>query len=216
VNSDLLDTLIGALKIIVAVFWRSSAAPSEFFFPLACDVWMILCLYWLICALRSKEVKAKESRKERLSYLVPLIIGLTLLFSHRAHYSWLGLRFASDSTPLEVAGVLLTVAGVALAMWSRVVLGENWSAAVSIREDHELIGQGPYRAMRHPMYTGMLLGLFGTVLALGEVRGLVALVIVWLGFYRKARKEEAFLAREFGPRFTDHARRRGMFLPRFS
>jgi protein-S-isoprenylcysteine O-methyltransferase Ste14 len=110
--------------------------------------------------------------------------------------------------------VVLTAAGVALAMWARLVLGENWSAAVSIRKDHELIRMGPYRTMRHPIYTGMLLGLLGTALVVGEVRGLLALVIVGLGFYLKARKEEAFLAREFGAGFEAHAKRTGMFLPR--
>jgi protein-S-isoprenylcysteine O-methyltransferase Ste14 len=181
---------------------------------MACDIWMVLCLYWILSALRTKAVKSRESFGRRLGYVLPVALGVTLLFNSRSHYSWLGMRFAPDTIALAVTGVVLTAAGVALAMWARLVLGENWSAAVSIRKDHELIRMGPYRTMRHPIYTGMLLGLLGTALVVGEVRGLLALVIVGLGFYLKARKEEAFLAREFGAGFEAHAKRTGMFLPR--
>jgi protein-S-isoprenylcysteine O-methyltransferase Ste14 len=101
-------------------------------------------------------------------------------------------------------------------MWARYCLGDNWSAAVSIREDHELVRRGPYRAMRHPIYSGILLGMLGTVIVVGEVRGILGLVIVYAGFYGKARKEDAWLTREFGEKFASHVKHTGMFLPRFS
>jgi protein-S-isoprenylcysteine O-methyltransferase Ste14 len=206
--------IAGALRFLVGMFWNRSSVPSEFFFPIACDIWMVLCSYWILSALRTKPVKSRESFGRRLCYVFPLAFGVTLLFNSRAHDSWLGMRFAPDTTAVAVTGVMLTAAGAALAMWSRLVLGENWSAVVSVRKDHELIRMGPYRTMRHPIYTGMLLGLLGTALVVGEVRALLALVIVWLGFYFKARKEEAFLSREFGAGFEAHAKHTGMFLPR--
>jgi protein-S-isoprenylcysteine O-methyltransferase Ste14 len=208
------DVIAGALKFLVGIFWNRSSVPSEFFFPLACDIWMVLCIYWTLSALRTKPAKSRESVGQQLGYLFPLTFGFTLLFNSRAHYSWLGMRFAPDTIVVGVTGVILTAAGVALAMWSRSVLGENWSAIASIREDHELIRVGPYRTIRHPIYTGMLLGLLGTVLVVGEVRGLLALVMTWIGFYLKARKEEAFLSREFGAGFEAHTKYTGMFLPR--
>jgi protein-S-isoprenylcysteine O-methyltransferase Ste14 len=209
-----MNVISGALKFLVGIFWNRSSVPSEFFFPLACDIWTVLLLYWTLAALRTKPVKSRESFGQQLAYLFPLAFGLTLLFNSRAHYSWLGMRFAPDTIVFGVTGVALTAAGVALAMWSRLVLGENWSSVASIREDHELIRMGPYRTMRHPIYTGMLLGLLGTALVVGEVRGLIALVIMSVGFYLKARKEEAFLSREFGTGFDAHAKYTGMFLPR--
>lgn len=209
-----MDVISVGLKFLLSLFWSSSSVPSEVFFPIATDIWMVLGLYWVVAALRVKAVKSRESLGQQLSYVLPLGIGFALLFNSRAHYSWLGTRFAPDTTALAVSGVVLTAAGVAFAMWSRFVLGENWSSAVSIRKNHELIRMGPYRTMRHPIYTGMLLGLLGTVLVVGEVRGLLALVIFWLGFYHKARKEEASLTREFGAGFEAHAQHTGMFLPR--
>ena len=209
-----MDVISGALKFLVGMFWNRSSVPSEFFYPITCDIWMALCLYWMLSALRMKAVKSRVSWGRRLSYMFPLVLGLTLLFNSRADYSWLGMRFAPDTTALALSGVVLTVAGVAFAMWSRFVLGENWSSAVSIRKNHELIRIGPYRTVRHPIYTGMLMGLLGTALIVGEVRGLLALVILWLGFYLKARMEEAVLTREFGAKFEAHAQHTGMFLPR--
>src|SRR5258708_7252727 len=86
---------------------------------------------------------------------------------------------------------------------------------ISLRADHELIDTGPYRTIRHPIYTGMLLAFAGTAVALGEVRGLIAFGIVLTAFYFKARKEESYLTQEFGLRFAERVQHTGMFLPRF-
>jgi protein-S-isoprenylcysteine O-methyltransferase Ste14 len=110
--------------------------------------------------------------------------------------------------------VLLTATGVAVAFWARWHLGANWSGVVTLKEGHELIRTGPYRAIRDPIYTGILLGLLGTAIAIGEVRGLLAVAIAWLSFYVKARREESFLTQEFGEKFEAHAKQTGMFLPR--
>jgi protein-S-isoprenylcysteine O-methyltransferase Ste14 len=61
-----------------------------------------------------------------------------------------------------------------------------------------------------------LLGFLGNVIAIGEVRGLIALAVIWGSFYIKARREESFLVQEFGPKFDEHTRNTGMFLPKFS
>ena len=110
----------------------------------------------------------------------------------------------------------LTAAGVAVAFWARWHLGTNWSGVVTLKEGHELIRTGPYRRIRHPIYTGILLALFGTMLEIREVRGLIAVAIVWISFYVKARREDSFLAQEFGERFREHAQHTGMFLPKMS
>ena len=185
-------------------------------FPVARCLWLVFFLYWAISALRGKVAKKTESGAERLKRMIPLAAAYFLLFHPAAHFSWLGRRFVFDSSAAGVVGVLLTAAGVALAIWARWHLGANWSAIVSIREQHELIRSGPYRRVRHPIYTGMLLAMAGTALVLGEVRGLIAFAITLFAFYWKARKEEAWLTREFGEKFGMHAKQTGMFLPRFS
>lgn len=85
-----------------------------------------------------------------------------------------------------------------------------------LKQGHELIRTGPYRTIRHPIYTGILLALLGTAISFGEIRALLGVAIAWASFYIKARREELFLSQEFGPSFAEHQQSTGMFLPRFS
>src|SRR5229473_1994189 len=152
-------------------------------------LWVLFGFYWLVSALKRKKTKRRETWGERFVPLNPAV---------------------------EWAGVLLTAAGVAVAFWARWHLGANWSGVVTLKEGHELIRTGPYRNIRHPIYTGILLALFGTVVVTGELRGLLAVAIAWLSFYWKARREESFLSQEFGEKFAAHAKQTGMFLPKFA
>ena len=113
-----------------------------------------------------------------------------------------------------MVGALLTVAGVAFAIWARRHIGKNWSAQVTIRKEHELIRSGPYARIRHPIYTGLLFAVAGTAIAIGEYRAVVAFAVIAIGFVVKAKREEAFLATQFGPVFDEHRRQTGFFLPR--
>jgi protein-S-isoprenylcysteine O-methyltransferase Ste14 len=169
-----------------------------------------------VSALKRKKTKQRESWAQRFRYMLPLIVGSYLLARPEAHYGWLGTRFVPASESTGWVGVGLTAAGIGVALWARWHLGANWSGVVTLKEGHELVRGGPYRSIRHPIYTGILLALLGTAIVLGEIRGLLGLAIIWVSFYVKARREEAFLAQEFGPRFEDHRSHTGMFLPRFS
>jgi protein-S-isoprenylcysteine O-methyltransferase Ste14 len=87
---------------------------------------------------------------------------------------------------------------------------------VQIKENHQLIRSGPYAHIRHPIYTGILLALAGTAVTVGEYRAILGVTLFLIGFVRKAKKEESFLATEFGPAFDEHRRHTGFFLPRFT
>jgi protein-S-isoprenylcysteine O-methyltransferase Ste14 len=179
-------------------------------------LWILFGLYWLVSAFKLKKTKKRESWSQRLRYVLPLVVAFYLLSRPEAHYGWLGARFVPASNVTEWIGALLTAAGVGIAFWARWHLGANWSGVVTLKEGHELIRTGPYRTIRHPIYTGILLALLGTAVAVGEARGLLALAIAWLSFYIKARREESFLIQEFGDSFAEHSRHTGMFLPHVS
>lgn len=190
----------------------------EFSSPQQCinALWVLFGFYWLVSALKRKKTKRRETWGQRFLYMLPLLAAFELLARPGARYKWLGVRFVPLNPAVEWAGVLLTAAGVAVAFWARWHLGANWSGVVSLKEGHELIRTGPYRNIRHPIYTGILLALFGTAVATGELRGLLAVAIAWLSFYWKARREESFLSQEFGEKFAAHAKQTGMFLPKFA
>jgi protein-S-isoprenylcysteine O-methyltransferase Ste14 len=179
-------------------------------------LWILFGLYWLLSALKLKKTKKREAWHERVLYMLPLLAAFFFLSRPEAHYGWLGARFVPDNPTVGWLGVTLTAAGVAVAFWARWHLGANWSGVVTLKEGHELIRRGPYRTIRHPIYTGILLALLGTAVAIGEVRVLLAVAIAWLSFYLKARREESFLSEEFGPSFAEHRQHTGMFFPRFS
>lgn len=179
-------------------------------------LWIVFAAFWLISAFRRKKTKKRENWSDRAGYVIPLVVAWMVLERPELRHTFLGARFAPDTASIAWLGVALTALGVFIACWSRVHLGSNWSGTVTLKEGHELIRTGPYRNIRHPIYTGILLAMLGSAVAQGEIRTLIAVGISWLSFYIKARREEQFLREEFGPRFDEHSRHTGMFLPRFS
>ena len=176
--------------------------------------WLVFLAYWIYSGQKLKDIKQREPGAERIVYLVVMVSAYFLLFEDTFNLGPLDRRIVPDSAFLGISGVALSAVGVGFAIWARKHLGENWSATVTLKKDHELIRTGPYRRVRHPIYSGMLLAMIGVVLVLGEIRGLLGFFIAAGSFYFKARKEERFLSAEFGPAFTEHTRSTGMFLPR--
>jgi protein-S-isoprenylcysteine O-methyltransferase Ste14 len=111
-------------------------------------------------------------------------------------------RFLPESAAAAYTGLALTACGAALAVWARVFLGANRSATVTIKQDHAIIRSGPYALVRHPIYSGFLLGMLGTAIAIGEVRGPIGLGLAFLGWWLKLQTEERFLTEQFGTQYT--------------
>jgi len=184
-------------------------------FQLSSKIWFVWCILWLLMAAWSKPSKRREFPWQRLEHIIPMVFGFMLIYNHRLTWSWLGSRIVPDNSAVAAIGLLLTAVGLVFAVWARVALGANWSGIVMIKSGHNLIRRGPYRWIRHPIYTGLLASVVGTVLLQGEVRSLLGFAIILFALYRKAKREERFLSEEFGDSFAEHARRTGMFLPRF-
>jgi protein-S-isoprenylcysteine O-methyltransferase Ste14 len=179
-------------------------------------LWILLGLYAAFAILRIRGAKRRQSLFTRLPHVAAMIVAFVLLLERQAHFGPLDRRFLPDSQIWTWVGIVLTVCGIALAIWARSYLGANWSATIAIRADHSLVSTGPYARLRHPIYTGMLLAIAGTALAQDDWRGLLALAIAFVAWSIKARKEEAWLQAEFGAQFDEHARRTGFLLPRLT
>ena len=179
-------------------------------------LWLVFLLYWFVSARKLKAVKQREAYGQRVAQIVFMAGAYVLMFDDWFVRGWLRERFLPDSAVIGAIGTAITAGGIAFAIWARWHLGENWSAMVTLKEGHELIRSGPYRRIRHPIYTGMLVGFAGTAMAQGEYRGLIALGIAVTNFYLKAKREERFLTREFGEKFQEHSKQTGMFLPKLT
>jgi protein-S-isoprenylcysteine O-methyltransferase Ste14 len=108
---------------------------------------------------------------------------------------------------------VVTWAGVALAIWARTILGRNWSATVTVKQDHTLVRSGPYSAVRHPIYSGLLLASLGTALAIGELHSLLAVGIGLVGFRIKSKLEEQFMMEQFGREYEEYRQHSWALLP---
>jgi len=160
-------------------------------------LWLAWLVYWLAAARAAKNDQRRESRASRAMHVIPLAVGFALLTFPRVFGPWLDGRFLPPTWAGYWAGVALLAAGLAFAAWARQHLAGNWSATVTLKHDHELIRSGPYRWVRHPIYTGILLAVLGTAIALGEWRGLVALAVVTAALWRKIGIEERWLRELF-------------------
>jgi protein-S-isoprenylcysteine O-methyltransferase Ste14 len=111
------------------------------------------------------------------------------------------------------AGVAITVLGFAITFWARFTLGGNWSSSVTIKVEHELVRSGPYRWVRHPIYTGIIVAMAGTAVARDQWRGVVAVALMWVAFTIKRLKEESFMRQTFGAHYDEYSQATGAIFP---
>ena len=181
---------------------------------MASVLWEVLMVVWVVLWFGMKRAKKLETPWEMAQHALPVVLGFWLLFGNQ--WNVLDVKFPPHTPGVLWAGLGLTALGVGTSIWARLSLGANWSGVVTLKKEHELVRKGLYRWIRHPIYTGILIGFIGTAMIRGHMRGWLGFVIVWLTFYFKARREERFLRQEFGEGFEEHSRNTGMFLPKWT
>ena len=121
-------------------------------------LWIVWLIYWWLASLRTHTVQSQEPVSSRLSHTLPLAIGVAILVSPRWMPGWLS-ELAFPRTLLTYwIGAVALVAGIAFSVWARRHLAGWWSSMVTLKEGHQLIRSGPYGWTRHPIYTGLVLG----------------------------------------------------------
>src|SRR3954447_15519396 len=130
------------------------------FYQCAVGIWIVTAAFWLFEALRGKQTARGEPPIVRALHLSLMAVAFALLFIGAAgRVDFLGARFVPERGWVGATGLCLTVAGCAIAVWARVMLGSNWSGTVTLKRDHELVRTGPYALVRHPIYSGFLLAM---------------------------------------------------------
>lgn len=176
-------------------------------------LWTVFALVWVAAWLWSKRTKQRAPFTARLLYSFPVALGAYLMVDDNLP-RWVRWRLIPDIPSVQVLAVLLTAVGIGLAIWARFYLGDNWSGAVSIKIAHQLVRTGPYTWVRHPIYSGILLAVFGTSLLKGKVSGALATALFWLGFWIKSRMEEQFMVTTFGEEYVEYRRQTGALIPK--
>jgi len=108
---------------------------------------------------------------------------------------------------------VVTLAGISFTWWARIHLGRFWSNAITHKEGHRVIDTGPYGMVRHPIYTGLIVGMLATGIAVGTVTAILGAILISLGMSLKAKMEETFLSQELGPDYGTYCRRVPMIIP---
>ncbi len=177
-------------------------------------LWVAFFVLWVIWAIKAKPVERREGVSSRLSYTVLTVAGFYAMFSRDVPENWMKIRLFPASPWSEGLGIAVTVAGMLFALWARAYLGGNWSSSVTVKVGHQLVRTGPYRWVRHPIYSGIILAMLGTALERRQVRGFVAVVLLYVGFTIKSRIEERTMASTFGAEYQEYSRGTGAIVPR--
>ena len=169
--------------------------------------WTVFWAYWFVMAFAAKAEQSRWARfagvRVGIILVILLLVRLRVFKSHGA---------AAGDPWLVGAGLAIFVLGLALAVWARVYLGRNWGMPMSRRADPELVTTGPYQRIRHPIYSGVILGMIGTAMAVSPY-WLYAVAILGAYFLVSAVVEERTMGKLFPAAYPPYKRATKMFIP---
>lgn len=172
--------------------------------------WLVFSVYWLLAARSAKPDTRHHNKYVRwaIRAFIAVVIIVRLQFGGPMQF------FAArpENPILAAAGVALCVLGIALAIWARTYLGHNWGMPMTVKENPELVTTGPYAYVRHPIYTGLLLAMFGSVLAT-SLLWLVVIAVLGAYFIHSAVQEQKLMLMEFPDSYPAYMKRTKMLIP---
>jgi len=174
---------------------------------LAC--WLSVALYWNISARSVKPAAEEQGFADRLARM-PVWLGFVLLLVTWVYPAGVVMRrtVLSDSVVVAICAL-----GALLAIWSRKMLGAEWSRDVELKQGHKLVERGPYSLMRHPIYTAHLLLGLGTAIGSGGLVGFAGLASFVVGFWIKLKQEERLLLLAFPDEYPAYKARVKALIP---
>jgi protein-S-isoprenylcysteine O-methyltransferase Ste14 len=172
--------------------------------------WLIWLAYWIASMFGNKPAVYQANWLWRFSALLVVVAIVALWWTFPNFFDR---RLLPRSFSKALVGTILCGLGVAFSIWARAILGRNWSSNPTIKEDHELVQTGPYRLVRHPIYTGILLAVFGTSLASAKVGDLVLILTITIMLIVKLRIEESLMQRQFAEKYTEYRKHTKALIP---
>lgn len=175
---------------------------------LIAGAWLAFVLTWLAFALFAKRTRKHAPWKTWVARLA--IVGV--IIAANLHFGPGGRSVGPVPAPWRWLGAALCVLGLAFAVWARIYLGRNWGMPMSLREGHALVTSGPYAYVRHPIYTGILLAMIGSMLAVARA-WVWALLLFFVYFLYSALTEERMLAEQFPEAYPAYKAHTRMLVP---
>ena len=166
--------------------------------------WIVFWVYWLVSAAGVKEGSGARRRVPTGGLTVLSVVVLVRVFR--------GGSLVVQSPVLGVVGAVVFASGIVLAVWARVHLGRNWGMPMTQKAEPELVTSGPYRFVRHPIYSGLLLAVLGTALVTSLI-GLIVVAVLCGYFYYAASVEEKNLTTVFPTAYPAYRTKTKMLIP---
>lgn len=167
--------------------------------------WAVFWLGWIVAAMT---VQAGQRRwTGGIGVRVVIILAVLLLVRAKAFKS-----VTTHEPWLQGIGLALFLAGLGLAVWARFYIGRNWGTPMSQKADPQLVTTGPYRYVRHPIYSGIILAMIGTTIAVG-LFWLIGAVLLGGYFVYSALMEERYMAQQFPDTYPAYKRSTKMLIP---
>lgn len=158
---------------------------------------------------RGDGVRQDRSTLRVLWVVIMCSVGLGLLLA----FNFPETRLSRPEVARSV-GLILFLLGLGLRWWAIVVLGRFFTVDVQIAKDHEIVEAGPFRYLRHPSYTGVLLAFLGFGLSLANWLALLVVVVpIFLAFLRRMKVEEEALTTALGDKYREYIRRTNRLIP---
>ncbi|HEY7323947.1 MAG TPA: isoprenylcysteine carboxylmethyltransferase family protein [Streptosporangiaceae bacterium] len=168
--------------------------------------WVIFWIYWLMASAGAKAGRNRWTQfagfRVGILLVVLLLLRLRVLKGHEA---------TSNAWLLGI-GTMLFVLGLALAVWARIYIGRNWGMPMSRKDEPELVTSGPYRTIRHPIYTGIILAMVGTTIAV-SLYWFIAVAVLGAYFSYSAVTEERYMAEQFPTAYPEYKQSTKMLIP---
>lgn len=188
---------------------------SDFYEIFFYGIWVLWTILWLVFARNVKVTAHRQAALPRLLNMALLLCAAALLAAPHLPVSALEARLLPGSQwkLWAAVGAALTFLGLLFTVWARIYLGRNWSGVAAVKADHELITGGPYRWVRHPIYSGLALAFVGMAIAGGQWRGVLAIALALIAIVQRIIVEERFMRQQFGVVYDAYAQRVRAFVP---
>jgi protein-S-isoprenylcysteine O-methyltransferase Ste14 len=176
-------------------------------------IWLAWVASWILASFWSGRTKAAVPTLASLVYRLPILLGAICLMPPVERFLGAEPLYRLPNAAIYAVAVIV-VLGLSFVWWARIHLGRFWSNAITHKEDHRIIDTGPYGVVRHPIYTGQIIGLLATGIAIGNWAAMLGTVLISFGEWQKARMEERFLTVELGADvYGPYCRRVPMIVP---
>jgi protein-S-isoprenylcysteine O-methyltransferase Ste14 len=177
-------------------------------------LWIAWLASWGVAAFWSNRTEKGGAIAPEIAFRILFWASATLLLAPFPDHYYAQVQFWRLDAALKWILVALTASGLLFVWWARIHLGRLWSDWLTKKAGHHVVDTGPYRLVRHPIYSGLIFAAFATAIEKGNSFALLGAAILTLAFYTRARREERFLRVELGEDAYDvYARKTAMLVP---